>query len=67
MSSSTAGITQADPVQTTSTVAFTAASSDDEAAVEMDRGNVEERMGLVDPNKVAVLYLCVLLQVLLLS
>ena len=43
---------RADPVETTTTVAFSAENSDDESAVEMERGNVEERMGLVDPKKV---------------
>ena len=33
-------------------IAFSVAS-DDEAAVDMDRGTVEERMGLMEENKVA--------------
>ena len=51
--SSGAFTSRADPVETTTTtVAFSAETSDDEGAVEMERGNVEERMGLVDPKKV---------------
>ena len=37
--------------ESSSKVAFSA-TSDDEAAVDMDRGTVEERMGLMDENKV---------------
>lgn len=37
--------------ESSSKVAFSA-TSDDEAAVDMDRGTAEERMGLMDENKV---------------
>ena len=58
--SSGAFTSRADPVETTTTVAFSAENSDDDGAVEMERGNVEERMGLVDPKKVVYVHMHIL-------
>ena len=44
--------TEVTRAEDSSTVAFSAATSDEEAAVDMDGGTAEERMGLVDPRKV---------------